>query len=76
MKKPREAIVLTDIPEPPLKHGDRLIVNAASNHGAVQGHRHRDLPLHGVRFPPESVASEDGHDLLRSFVELAKQAQR
>ncbi len=53
-----------------------LIVNATSDDGTVQGLRHRDLPIHGVQFHPESVASEHGHQLLGNFVELAKQAQR
>jgi anthranilate synthase component 2 len=37
------------------------------------GLRHKELPLHGVQFHPESIASEHGHDLLRNFLTLARQ---
>jgi anthranilate synthase/aminodeoxychorismate synthase-like glutamine amidotransferase len=49
-----------------------LIVNATAADETVQGFRHRDLPIHGVQFHPESIASEHGHALLASFLELAK----
>jgi anthranilate synthase component 2 len=46
-----------------------LITNATAEDGTVQGLRHRELPIHGVQFHPESIASEHGHALLRNFVE-------
>ena len=39
--------------------------------GAIMGLRHRTLPIHGVQFHPESIASEHGHALLRNFLALA-----
>jgi anthranilate synthase component 2 len=48
-----------------------LIVNATGDDASVQGFRHRDLPIHGVQFHPESVASEGGHRLLSNFLALA-----
>lgn len=46
-----------------------LLVNAsAAGDGTVQGLRHRTLPIHGVQFHPESVASEHGHALLANFL--------
>ncbi|HEY9552858.1 anthranilate synthase component II [Allosphingosinicella sp.] len=48
-----------------------LIVNATARDATVQGFRHRALPIHGVQFHPESVASEWGHELLRNFLRLA-----
>jgi anthranilate synthase component 2 len=35
------------------------------------GMAHKTLPLHGVQFHPESIASEHGHLMLRNFLELA-----
>ncbi|MGK6321256.1 anthranilate synthase component II [Sphingomonas sp. DT-204] len=47
---------------------DTLIVNAAADDASVMGLRHRDLPIHGVQFHPESIATEHGHALLANFV--------
>ncbi len=49
---------------------DALIVNARAADGTVQGLRHRTLPIHGVQFHPESIASEHGHELLANFLAL------
>ena len=50
---------------------DCLAVNATAADATVQGLRHRELPIHGVQFHPESVASEHGHRLLANFLNLA-----
>jgi anthranilate synthase component 2 len=47
-----------------------LMVNATAPDATVQGLRHRELPIHGVQFHPESVASEQGHALLANFIGL------
>jgi anthranilate synthase component 2 len=47
-----------------------LIVNARAEDGTVQGFRHTALPIHGVQFHPESIASEHGHVLLANFLQL------
>jgi len=49
---------------------DDLIVNAALDSGMIMGLRHRALPIHGVQFHPESIASEYGHALIRNFIEM------
>ncbi|MFL6857196.1 MAG: anthranilate synthase component II [Allosphingosinicella sp.] len=49
---------------------DSLAVNARADDGSVQGLRHRSLPIHGVQFHPESVASAHGHALLGNFLAL------
>jgi len=48
-----------------------LIANAHSDDGMVMGFRHAELPIHGVQFHPESIATEYGHDLLANFMALA-----
>ena len=53
---------------------DCLAVTARAEDGTVQGLRHRTLPIHGVQFHPESVASEHGHALLTNFLALAQAA--
>ena len=52
-----------------------LLVNARGEDGTVQGIRHRELPIHGVQFHPESIASDYGYDLLRNFLAIAGIAQ-
>jgi anthranilate synthase component 2 len=47
---------------------DCLEVTAISTDGQVMGLRHCTLPVEGVQFHPESVASEHGHALLRNFL--------
>ncbi len=51
---------------------DCLRVTAESDDGVIQGLAHQTLPIHGVQFHPESIASEHGHHLLRNFLDLSK----
>lgn len=48
-----------------------LTVNAETADGLVMGMAHESLPVHGVQFHPESIASEHGHLLLKNFLDLA-----
>ena len=62
------SLVVEDIPS-------SLAVNATSetpglDGTAVMGFRHRELPIHGVQFHPESIATEHGHALLANFLRL------
>ena len=47
-----------------------LVVNCTSDDGHVMGFRHESLPIHGVQFHPESIATEHGHALLANFLAL------
>jgi anthranilate synthase component 2 len=50
-----------------------LVVTAETDDRLVMGLQHKTLPVHGVQFHPESIASEHGHLLLRNFLDLAEQ---
>jgi len=47
-----------------------LIVNAETDDHLVMGLMHTSLPIHGVQFHPESIASEHGHLMLKTFLDL------
>ncbi|WP_252257876.1 anthranilate synthase component II [Erythrobacter aurantius] len=57
------SLIVEDIP-------DCLSVNARSDDNHVQGFRHAELPIHGVQFHPESIATEHGHSLLANFLKI------
>jgi anthranilate synthase component 2 len=62
------SLIVEDIP-------GSLVVNATSetpglDGTSVMGFRHATLPIHGVQFHPESIATEHGHELLANFLEL------
>jgi len=47
---------------------DCLEITADLEDGTIMGLQHRELPMHGVQFHPESIASEHGHALLQNFL--------
>ncbi len=49
-----------------------LKITAELEDGTIMGLQHRELPLHGVQFHPESIASEHGHALLKNFLQELK----
>jgi anthranilate synthase component II len=48
-----------------------LEITAETADGLIMGLRHRDRPIEGVQFHPESIASEHGHAMLRNFLSMA-----
>jgi len=58
------SLIVTDIPAD-------LVVNATADDASVMGFRHRELPIHGVQFHPESIATEHGHAMLANFLKAA-----
>ncbi|HEX7657694.1 MAG TPA: aminodeoxychorismate/anthranilate synthase component II [Sphingomonas sp.] len=58
------SLIVEDVP-------DCLAINATAGDAAVMGLRHQTLPIHGVQFHPESIATEHGHALLANFLDLA-----
>ena len=57
------------VAEPPTIPPD-LVVNARTEDGNIMGLRHRHLPIHGLQFHPESIESEHGHAMLKTFLDL------
>ena len=49
-----------------------LSVMATSEDGVIQGISHKELPIFGVQFHPESIASEHGHKLIQNFLDIVK----
>ncbi len=50
---------------------DELAVTADTGDGLIMGLAHKRLPVHGVQFHPESIASEHGHLILKNFLDIA-----
>jgi anthranilate synthase component II len=50
---------------------DELEVSAETDDGLIMAIEHRDRPVYGVQFHPESIASENGRQILRNFLDLA-----
>ena len=53
-----------------------LAIEAETGDGLIMALSHRSLPVHGVQFHPESIASEHGATILRNFLDLAQRWQR
>lgn len=53
---------------------DCLEITAWLEDGTIMGLRHRELPIEGVQFHPESIASEHGHKLLQNFLDMTRLA--
>jgi anthranilate synthase component II len=50
-----------------------LEVTARSDDGVIMGVMHKKHPVHGVQFHPESIASEQGHALLKNFLDMTRE---
>jgi len=52
-----------------------LEVTAESDDGLIMGLSHKEYPIFGVQFHPESIASENGHELLNNFLKITKNGE-
>ena len=57
------SLVVKDVP-------DCLVINATSDDSHAMGFRHVSLPIHGVQFHPESIATEHGHEMIANFLRI------
>ncbi|OUS08566.1 aminodeoxychorismate/anthranilate synthase component II [Rhodobacterales bacterium 52_120_T64] len=48
-----------------------LEITAELENGTIMGLQHKELPIHGLQFHPESIASEHGHAMLKNFLDIA-----
>ncbi len=51
---------------------DTLEITAELEDGTIMGLQHKELPIHGVQFHPESIRSEHGHQMLQNFLQTTK----
>ena len=51
---------------------DCFEITAETDDGIIMGLMHREKPIHGLQFHPESIATAHGHDLLRNFLDLVR----
>ncbi|AHI25844.1 anthranilate synthase component II [Komagataeibacter xylinus E25] len=51
---------------------DTLVATAHTADGVIMGLRHASLPIFGVQFHPESIASEYGHEIMGNFLSIAR----
>lgn len=52
-----------------------LVTTAWTEDGVIMGLRHASLPIYGVQFHPESIATSGGHQILGNFLRLAREAE-
>jgi len=50
---------------------ETLAITAETEDGLIMGLSHKSLPVHGVQFHPESIASEQGQTILKNFLDIA-----
>jgi len=70
LPNPFEAIRYHSLAITPESLPECLEVSARSDSGVIMGVRHREYPIEGVQFHPESIATPVGKELLRNFLDL------
>lgn len=70
LQSPLDATRYHSLTIAPESFPDVLEVTAKTADGTIMGLQHKHLPIHGVQFHPESIATEHGHAMLRNFLEV------
>jgi len=73
LPNPFKAIRYHSLVVDPLSLPNELEVTAETSDGVIMGLSHRELPVHGVQFHPESIDTQFGHELLKNFIDLTRQ---
>ena len=76
LENPFDAIRYHSLVIDPSSLSDEIEITARTEDGVVMGISHRDLPVYGVQFHPESIDTEFGHDLLKNFLDLMRQRSK
>ena len=75
MPNPFRAVRYHSLVADPATVPDSLVVDARTDDGIVMGLHHRDLPVYGVQFHPESILTDAGKTLLQNFLDVAAGAR-
>ncbi|MCC6173660.1 MAG: aminodeoxychorismate/anthranilate synthase component II [Chloroflexi bacterium] len=70
LPSPFKAVRYHSLVAEPNRVPDDLIVDARTADGVIMGVHHRNLPLYGVQFHPESILTEGGKQLLQNFLDV------
>lgn len=70
LKSPFEATRYHSLTIAPETLPDCLEVTAKTEDGIIMGVQHKNKPIHGVQFHPESIATQHGHDMLKNFLNI------
>jgi para-aminobenzoate synthetase component 2 len=71
LKEPLQGIRYHSLTILPDTMPDELEVTARTDNGIIMGVRHRNHPIEGIQFHPESIMTEQGHELLQNFLSRA-----
>ena len=76
MENPFSAIRYHSLIVDPSSLPDEIEITAETDDGVIMGLSHRELPVHGVQFHPESIDTKCGHDILKNFLALMRQRSK
>jgi anthranilate synthase component 2 len=73
LENPFTAIRYHSLVVDPASLPEEIEVTAETEDGVIMGLSHREYPVHGVQFHPESIDTNFGHELLKNFLDLMSQ---
>lgn len=70
LPSPFEATRYHSLTVEPESFPDILEITAKTEDGVIMGLQHKEKPIHGVQFHPESIATKHGHEMLKNFLDI------